>query len=306
MVGNSKFSKRRGLAALEFVLSLPILLFVMALFISIGTAAAFKVRGLVAARDAIFNDRKGRNGFVEEIPQPYAWKQNGQSWGRNNGGTVPELYYADLDKPVAFGPLPNGFDVDEQLLNTTRDLRSGWSHQQRQQTLLPNAFKSQVINVVDPLLDDKFQYWQMGISHNARRLPRIYDLPDLPGLEANFDQAHQAIVGAPFQGALKVLDDDDEFKQFYGSAPDFHPKLSNFCTLDTSNVYQTRVLPLIDRIQGKKQPKVAGVPETMAKAFLSMYKQQLAIEQAKMFPNQGLIAALQQKIDILEAFLMTL
>ena len=46
-------ARRRGLAPLELVLAIPLLLFVVALSVIFGAVACWKVRGEVVARDAI-------------------------------------------------------------------------------------------------------------------------------------------------------------------------------------------------------------------------------------------------------------
>jgi len=58
MTGNRS---RRGLSTLEMVLALPVLLMIMALIINFGTVAAWKVRGLCAARHAVWSSRWPRS-----------------------------------------------------------------------------------------------------------------------------------------------------------------------------------------------------------------------------------------------------
>ena len=53
--------RARALAPLEMVLSLPILLFIMAVIINFGTLASWKVRGLSAARHAVWSSRWPRS-----------------------------------------------------------------------------------------------------------------------------------------------------------------------------------------------------------------------------------------------------
>ena len=54
--------RRRGLAPLELVLCLPVLLMTMALMVSFGAAATWKVRALNGARQGIWRDRSTWNG----------------------------------------------------------------------------------------------------------------------------------------------------------------------------------------------------------------------------------------------------
>ena len=114
------------------------------------------------------------------------------------------------------------------------------------------------------------------------------------------------------QPEMFVLDRDDEFIAWRGSAPDFHPRLGVSCTLDPNVVY-VRVQQLLTRIDG--QPRTtrtasSGVPGNMARAFLGMYRAQLAALQRLPPPlsaaQQAQIAVLQQKIQILQDFLARL
>ncbi|MCR4411969.1 MAG: pilus assembly protein, partial [Thermoguttaceae bacterium] len=62
---------RHGLSPLEFVLALPMLLFVMALMLNFGTVASWKVRTLGAARHAAWSTRAPRSGM--QYPRPANW-----------------------------------------------------------------------------------------------------------------------------------------------------------------------------------------------------------------------------------------
>ena len=46
-------AKRRGLAPLEFVLWLPILMMVAGLIVNVGTSQTWRIRGEIVARDAV-------------------------------------------------------------------------------------------------------------------------------------------------------------------------------------------------------------------------------------------------------------
>ncbi|MBI2480878.1 MAG: pilus assembly protein [Planctomycetia bacterium] len=53
--------RRRGLAPLEFVLWLPVLLFVMALMVNYGTIATWRVRSEIVSQHAAWRTRWPRN-----------------------------------------------------------------------------------------------------------------------------------------------------------------------------------------------------------------------------------------------------
>ena len=59
---------RHGLAPLELVLSLPLILFVMALIINFGVLACWKVRAATVARQAVWRQRFDRKGQTDPLP----------------------------------------------------------------------------------------------------------------------------------------------------------------------------------------------------------------------------------------------
>lgn len=73
-----RLRRRRGLSTLEMVLSLPILLFVMALMINYGTVACWKVRALSVARNAVWSTRWPRTGHSN--PRPNIGGPKGPAW----------------------------------------------------------------------------------------------------------------------------------------------------------------------------------------------------------------------------------
>ena len=90
--------RARGLAPLEMVLSLPILLFLMALIINYGTVASWKVRGLSAARHAVWSSRWPR--ARDASPRPGYWRPPESEMGARGAGDVPELDDLRVDLPV--------------------------------------------------------------------------------------------------------------------------------------------------------------------------------------------------------------
>ena len=105
-------------------------------------------------------------------------------------------------------------------------------------------------------------------SNLTPRIPVIYEYDKKKEMSAAYVQAVMAILNAPFNNALKPLDQDDEFIFYgqlfgWGGAPDFYPRLAGFCDVDRS-LADERVQDLIDRIQGKKDPPVPDVAEDMA------------------------------------------
>jgi hypothetical protein len=104
------------------------------------------------------------------------------------------------------------------------------------------------------------------------------------------------------------LDRDEEFISYgalsgWGTgAPDFHPRLQAFCSLDRQEA-DVLVKQLIDRIQGDKNRGVPGVARQMTQAFINLYTRAIQAYQAQHVtpPPQ-----LQQNIIVLNQFLQTL
>src|SRR5688572_4120119 len=155
---HSALRTRRGLAPLELVLALPLLLAVMALMIVFGNAAYWKVRGLSVARNAAWSNRWPRHGFDEPTPTPWAPGQ----FSRRGSPEVEALDDPQLQHPVVRGPLPNDFVVDDELLNPARGALEGHTQGEFQPAMMPSlgAFR---YDLAHNLIDDKFQYLQMDI-----------------------------------------------------------------------------------------------------------------------------------------------
>ena len=301
-------------------MALPLFLFVMALMINFGTVACWKVRALSVGRHAVWSTRWPRSGNTN--PRPKYWPESAEV-SMANAGNVPELDDPRVDQPVARGPvLPLGTTVNADLLDPTRGLRRGEAGITRNYPLLANMgpfdFQMQT-----HFLDDKWQYQQMGLpSNSSRRIPVIYALAKAPPDLANaYVQAVMALLNAPFRRQLAPLDNDDEFI-YYGSllgrgayAPDFHPRLHSFSTLDLE-LARDYVQNLIDRIQGRDEEgpgthRVPGVPEVMTRAFINLYQSVIRYFEDLMNADptanfQAQIDELEGKISILEQFMTTL
>jgi hypothetical protein len=144
------------------------------------------------------------------------------------------------------------------------------------------------------LLDDKFQYVQMGIPANIhRRIPFIYTLPKTDAsLSQGFVSAAQSVINNPMKPALAPLDRDQEIFAWYGQYVDFHPRLGRFCSLDLASAWDNQTRQLIGRIKGRQHPRVRGLPERMATFWINMYQAQI---------NDGQ-TGLQPLVDVLQAF----
>src|SRR5690606_19892736 len=139
---------RRGLAPLELVLALPLLLAVMALVVVYGNAAFWKVRGLSVARNAAWSNRWPRTGFDEPAPNP--WTPG--NYSRRAGNDIDVLDDPMLQHPVVRGPLGN-FNVRSRLLDPSRGVIEGHAEAKIQPAMMP-SLKPARFALEQTLVDD--------------------------------------------------------------------------------------------------------------------------------------------------------
>jgi hypothetical protein len=305
----------RGTATLELVLSIPILLLVMALMVNVGTVACWKIRALSVARHEAWRARLDRIAYP--YPRPDYWPAEAAN-GHDTAGHIPELDDPRIDQPVARGPVLFATQVNRDLLDPTRGLRSGWATLDRLYAMLAKMGKFH-LRADSHLLDDKWQYHEMGIPRNDyRRVPFIYILPKEPSHFSDaYVQAARSLYFTfyylpPLRDQLAPLDNDPDFRR-YGplvgmGVPDFHPHLNSFCTLERQ-IVDRYVKELILHIQGGISPgppprRIPDVAETMARSFVRLY--QAVIDYYRDVLHQPPPPQFQSNIDILNRFLQLL
>jgi hypothetical protein len=195
MMGNGNISAlriraRRGLAPLEMVLVMPILMMLMAMLIVFGFASSWKMRTETVARDVAWRARWHRfanNGVL--APE----------WPANAGMAVStgrplQVFGGDpvVHDPVVAGPL-GVLPVNDYVLDFSRSVLNGIADIDRAPSVFPTLTRFD-FSVNHEVLDDRFQNWQMGISNYARRVPMIYET----GLE-------QILDAADYRAALEAL-----------------------------------------------------------------------------------------------------
>jgi hypothetical protein len=330
MMRKPDVKRARGLAPLEMVLSLPILLFIMALIINFGAVASWKVRGLSAARHAVWSSRwpRSRGAF----PRPTYWIPPESEMGAVDAGNVAELDDPRVDLPVVRGPLPNGFEVNEDLLDPTRGLRRGESRRRADFPLLPGLGPYHR-TARNRFLDDKWQYQRTDwpeegarLPVNAwRRIPVIYRLPQAsPGLVSAYMAAANAILSSPTRADLAPLETwkDDEYIGYsarFGwplERRDFHPRLQRFCSLDPETADE-RAQSVVDRVQGRGRRGepgwIPGVAWELTRARIALYRRVIAELSSRISavppPSAAEIAGmlaeisgLEGKIEVLQEF----
>jgi hypothetical protein len=275
------------LAPLEMVLALPLLLFIMALIVNIGVVACWKVRGLSVARHAVWGSRWPRTGDTN--PRPAYWPA-AATMAATGPVNDPAVDDPRVEQLVARGPVIMGTQVNTNLLDPTRGLRTGSATLTRGYPLLPKIGPFH-LSAKTCMIDDQWQYNTavMGMSSNVqRRILVLYTLPIAPAsLSIAYRNAILAVLNAPFQPQLQLLNG-------------FYPQLQQFCTTDQATAKQA-VQNLIDRIQGKDRPHVAGVAEVMTRTFINLYKQELQTS-----GNAAQTTLLQTWISQLQQFLLSL
>lgn len=193
---------RRGLAPLELVLSLPILLFVMALMMIFGTAGAWKVRTMANSREAAFRAVQPRTGNRDA--NPLGWPKNAEmSFNQARQSLMPNDPFAQHQ--VVRGPVlsdgggGNSIRVRTQQLDMTFGVYHGHSRVERPFPLFavmpPHKidFPRETV-IVDGTL---WQFWNMGVPENLeRRIPSLYDF--------QFQMREPDLCAAYYQAALQI------------------------------------------------------------------------------------------------------
>ncbi len=304
---------RSGLAPLELVLSLPIMLFVMGLMIVFGTAGAWKARAHANARQAVWRTIWPRTG--DNDANPRGWPTSADMRVED-----PDTSYVDDDPYAPFavvrGPRlvdpdsGNTIPVKEDLLAIPDGMKQGVSHIRRAFPVMANMPPRQIdMTRKHPILDDRWQFQNMKIPNNGtRRILFLYPVDlttQMPQEIQRYTDAATQIVNlmsnAP-TSVLLTLDRDDELPNpvpsglpyappyGLGRRRDYHlPGNGNVrrrllnpervCSKDPAEIRTQLVDDLILEIQGRPQPgglNNAGVPGRLTRDYLDMYERHLA------------------------------
>jgi len=304
-------------------MAIPLLMFALALSVIVGAVACWKVRANVVARDAVFARRWPRDEPHDQLPirwelkpdpAPPEWRVPNSRRDVLPGPQLTELDHPAFQNPIIRGPLM-GIPADSEMLDQKNHERIGNAKLTRSPAALGKLGKYS-LNVQSPLLDGKWQFWQLGLANNyARRIRRLYGLANMPidpHWQARYNAARQAAADAYSQPRGFVLDRDEELRAWFGRSPDFHPRLQRFCSIDPDAVRSQNVERLLSQIDGRPPPGPPyenSVPKRMTLTFLSMYRAQLTLLQQTPVLDPTQMAKMQdlkQKIEIPEAFLATL
>lgn len=266
--------RRRGLAPLEFVLWLPVLLFVMALMVNYGTMATWRVRSEVVSRHAAWRTRWPRNGGNEAAPTRPYWPDDARMTTESDA--APDLLdISAIDHPVVRGPIPNGFVVNPTL-DPTRGAYKGVSEVDRQYPLLSRIGSFESGDVDTPLIDGLWSSAAMGIPNQYRRTLVLYRLPRTdPRLPRAYSNAINSVLSIPHYADLAVLERDFDIRKYTGRYVDFHPRVGRRCELDPEVVFDRQVEPLVDIREADgdiRLGEISRLPRRMTNYFLGMYR----------------------------------
>ena len=230
--------QRRGMAPLELVMALPILLFIMALMVNAGVQEAWKVRALCVARNGLWGNRMGRSLAGDPLPNyPLLNYWPSLTWpGQTALGNAPGVDDQRVDLPVARGPTLSAgtgsvIGVYSELLDPSRDLMQGNAQASQTYPLLAKVLHGFTVNAQDAMLDNSWQFWtphptivpapQIPGSNTGLRIPLIYQLPDSPqssnASDQNLAQNYMTAVMALYNfmatntalNSLNGIDNDD-------------------------------------------------------------------------------------------------
>ncbi len=156
---------RHGLAPLEFVLALPILLFVMALMVNFGTAASWKIRGLGAVRYSLWANRWPRS--TASFPALTYWPGN-TGVGAVDANLGENLVPPSVDGTPGLGPsgyvAPNTGNPTTDVMNFELGFTQGSANLTRQFPLFTNLPPYRLTAQTD-LLDNKWEFERMQWLH---------------------------------------------------------------------------------------------------------------------------------------------
>lgn len=318
---------RAGLAPLELVLSLPLLLLVMALMIIFGTAGAWKVRALANSRQAVWREFTPRRAAGD--PRPRGWPLTAEFRAQQaQPSPLPDDPFADfavVRGPVLVDPHSGAsLPVNADTLNVNQGLRDGFARIRRDYPLLEKLPPHQIdFTVHHHVLDGtKWRYSEMGIGSNiTRRIPFLYpmDLQTIvPDLANAYTAAAMQVHLNPNKPRLTPLEGGDpEIYQLIGRhSPDFQPQIPlgalpatipalrglplrprDACSADLQQVHDEYVTRLLERIR--------GVPRAMTDYYISVYQSVIDRLQSADPPPPGaatIISDLEAKIEQLQQF----
>lgn len=328
---------RAGLAPLELTLALPILLFVMALMIIVGTTAAWKARTDTNSRQTTFRAILPRTGGDD--PNPRGWPQQAEMRLDGNGEGYVEFDPYQPHEVVRGDRLaaPTGESVDvlQEALDTQNEILLGVAEIQRRYPMMANM-RPEGINPIReyPILNGDWRFSTIrnqndgrGIGGNVvRRVPHMYP-SDFEGQLASEIREYQDraidLISDPDGSTIDLLDQDQELAQSFPRGTEYEPPYGinrspnyflpengltrrnltqphRLCTYDPQRLYT--------ELGAAVEAEIRNVPQRMTRDHLRMYQAHLShierllelLEDPDSLPPE-LLAYLQSKQPAMEA-----
>jgi len=285
---------RRGIAPLELVLYLPIMLFVMALMMIMGTAGAWKARTHANARQAVWRNLELRTGHND--PHPGNWPASATMQSEQDD---PPLFAQDpfIQHPAVRGPLlvdqetGNFLPIRDNTLDMAEGLLVGRVRIRRDYPILkplpPHEFDFSRSHVVFD--GSRWQFFTMGMASNlTRRVLFAYDVDWQARIgqpAVDYITAALNMINSPQRDDLPPLTGGDpEVRSLLGQrSPDFRPAIQLGSERGSiSALWGTRLRPRVceadperirqDQVQ-RLRDSIARVPERMTDYYIGVYQQ---------------------------------
>jgi hypothetical protein len=189
--GRSLRASRSGLAPLEMVLGLPLVLLLFALMVNAGFTGMWKLRLLGAASEAAWRDRDQRNGLSDPEYRSTFWKQPDP--GReesplttSRGHAEDPLNIPDQASAEAVRADFRSLDVDSGLLDPKQDSYSNNANIRRHFPLLPDSLQMMQGNPNYMLVAHTLPYWKTRLpTMQCRRTKVLYNPVEEPEEASN-------------------------------------------------------------------------------------------------------------------------
>lgn len=314
-----RLPSRSGLAPLELVLALPLMLSVMALIVNFAHASIWKTRSATGARLAMWRDRPmwdaGRDPKPVNYARPdtllnvYSDARVAEVDGYWNQPAITQLW---IKGPIY--TVPNGYlrVRDNRVNEMSEGVSKGQASVRTNYPFLPSTGKVD-LRVTHALLDSAWQYHTMGYAYNDRRRAKgwweLDDSPDWAGLKQAFLDADSQMVNNSQRERLRPLDRDEDLYREQRFGYDFYPPTGGCYEERDPQLVQMRFAApggLLEQITGNLSSGTRGVCQNMATAYLNMYESELADLMMMEKPSAAGIAQLELWIAQLKDFLAQL
>jgi hypothetical protein len=254
---------------------------VMALIVNYANMTSWRLRGEIVARDAVWRARWPRSGSAEPRPPASVWPLDA-GMGVRSDSQMWALNHPRINHPVTRGPVlelgepPHSFIV-RPVLDQEVGAVAGTSSIRKRQDLLPALGDYQSGEIADRMLTRAWQCAQMGFPNHYRRTLVLYELPRTsPAFPAAYVRSVIDLMRIAHFAALSVLDRDSDWHIYYGSFPNFYPRIAaNYGETDPTIVADRSVRPKVDRIDEDGEVifgEISRLPRRMTDAYLRMYE----------------------------------